>query len=66
MPQPIQNQIEERISHSDTSGLLELYGLHVPILEVIIRLFDESVWLLRDEMRRVEKVILHRIKTDIP
>ena len=57
IPRPIQAKIEERVSSLDSTDLPNLYALHVPVIEEVIQLYNDSVWALRDEIRRVEKVI---------
>lgn len=32
------------------------YSLHVPLVEVLLTLYDQSVWSIRDLVREVEKV----------
>lgn len=50
-----------RIHHSLVSrqqrlDLRDIYMTHVLVLDEILALFDQSVWALRDEVRRIEKV----------
>lgn len=32
------------------------YSLHIPLMEVLLTLYDQSVWSIRDIVRDVEKV----------
>jgi hypothetical protein len=46
-------------SLSTRSGELDLsdpFALHIPLMDQIIMLYDQSVWGIRDLIRRVEKV----------
>ncbi len=50
-----------RIHHSLVSrqqrlDLKDIYAAHVLVLDEILALFDQSVWALRDGVRRIEKV----------
>ncbi len=38
--------------------LKDIYAGHAMVLDEVLALFDESVWALRDEVRRIEKVLL--------
>lgn len=44
------------VSHQQQLNFKDIYAGHVLVLDEILALFDESVWALRDEVRRVEKV----------
>lgn len=46
--------------------LRDIYAGHVTILDEILALFDESVWALRDEVRRIEKVFANISVLNLP
>lgn len=45
------------VSRQQRLDLRDIYTGHVIVLDEILVLFDESVWALRDEVRRIEKVL---------
>ena len=45
------------VSHQRRLDLRDIYTGHVIVLDEVLVLFDESVWALRDEVRRIEKVL---------
>ena len=56
LPVSVQDQILHTLSRPEHAVLLDIYSIQVIILDEIIRLFDKSVWAIRDAVRQVEKV----------
>lgn len=44
------------VSHQQRLNFKDIYAGHILVLDEILALFAESVWALRDELRRIEKV----------
>lgn len=44
------------LTGSEELDLRDPFALHIPLMDQIIILYDESVWRIRDMIRRVEKV----------
>ena len=47
------------VSRQQRLDFRDIYAGHVIVLDEVLALFDESVWALRDEVRRIEKVPLN-------
>ena len=45
------------VSRQQRLDFRDIYAGHVIVLDEVLALFDESVWALRDEVRRIEKVL---------
>lgn len=56
LPLSVQDQIQLALSRQEQAALLDIYSMQVIILDEIIRLFDNSVWAIRDAVRDIEKV----------
>lgn len=54
------------VSRQQRLDLRDIYAGHVTILDEILALFDESVWALRDEVRRIEKVFANISVLNLP
>lgn len=57
-PDNFREQLEQAMN-SEQGGLdlSDPFVLHIPLMDQIITLYDQSVWSIRDLIRRVEKVI---------
>ena len=59
VPKEIQRSIIKALSLQEHPwDLYDVYASHAVILEEIVHLFGRSVWAIRDEVRRIEKVFL--------
>ena len=64
VPQTLYDRLETHfLSPSTTPKLSDVYSLHVVIINEIIKLFDKSVWSLRDIIRVTELVMLPNYPT---
>ena len=64
VPQTLYDRLQTRfLSPSTTPKLLDVYLLHVVVIDEIIKLFDKSVWSLRDIVRVTELVMLSNCST---
>lgn len=57
VPKASQMRLHQALASSQQRhDVVDIYASHVIILDEILAMFDESVWALRDEVRRIEKV----------
>jgi hypothetical protein len=58
-PDSLRVRLEQSLAtEQGTLDLSDPFALHIPLLDQIIILYDQSVWGIRDLIRRVEKVLL--------
>lgn len=58
-PGNFREQLEQHVkSEKGQIDLNDPFALHIPLMDQIITLYDQSVWSIRDLIRRVEKVPL--------
>ena len=48
--------VENLSRHMHSWDRINAYASHVVILEEFVHFFERSVWAIRDEVRRIEKV----------
>ena len=61
VPMASQVQLRQALGSCEQPfGFKDPYASHVRILDQILILFDESVWALRDGVRKIEKVLENR------
>lgn len=63
-----QNQIFNFLANKPPSLPSDIYFLHVAIIEIVLGLFDHSVWTLRDHVRDIERKRMSKTepRTDYP
>lgn len=64
VPQTLHDRLQTRfLSPSTTPKLSDIYSLHMVVIDEVIKLFDKSVWSLRDIVRVTELVMLPNCRT---
>ena len=59
IPQTLEDRLQTLfLSPSTTPKLPDIYSLHVIVIDEMVKLFDNSVWSLRDTVRLIELVKL--------
>ena len=57
-PDTLATELERTLSRdSNRFNLIDPFSLHIPLMDQIIKLYDKSVWGIRDLIRGIEKVI---------
>ena len=56
-PREFKEQLQHTLANlSSDMDSVDPYSLHIPLVEVLLTLYDQSVWSIRDLVRDVEKV----------
>ena len=65
VPKPSQMRLHQALaSRQKPFDPRDIYASHVVLLDEILAMFDESVWALRDGVRRIEIVLKFAPSTD--
>jgi hypothetical protein len=60
----LRHDLKASLEKMSALDLKDPFCMHVPLIDEIVKLYDQSVWLVRDAVRKIEKV--HFIHLDTP
>ena len=56
VPKAVQAGLKTSFKKRPSAELVDIYAMHVTIVDEFVKIFDMSVWAFRDDLRRIEKV----------
>lgn len=55
-PPVLRQQLKTALDESPSLGLRDPFAMMLPLFDQIIKLYDDSAWRVRDQVRAIEKV----------
>lgn len=63
-PEALRHSLKASLAQMSTLELKDPFCMHVPLIDEIVKLYDQSVWQVRNAVREIEKV--HTIASYVP